>query len=215
MRSRFDGSLYLVTDRYLLQGGDLESLVLDAVKGGVTAVQLREKDCSTREFVDIGRRLKMILAPSSIPLIINDRVDIALAVDADGVHVGQSDMDCKDIRRLLGEEKVVGLSLESIDQLQEAAACDIDYLGVSPIFATATKTDAGPAWGLEGLAKLRSLTERKLIAIGGVHASNLTSVLKAGADGVAVVSEICAAVNPCTAALCLSKRIADYRSHRK
>ena len=206
MKRAPDWSLYLVTDRRLASPRVIEDVVAAAVRGGVTAVQLREKECSVREFVELARRLKAILTPLGVPLIVNDRADVALAAGADGVHVGQSDMDCRDLRRLLGPGAIVGLSVETAEQAEEAAALPVDYLGVGPIFSTPTKPDAAPAWGLEQLAGLRRRTRRVLVAIGGIHAGNAGQVAEAGADGIAVVSAICAAANPEAAARELRNR---------
>ena len=134
MRKDFDMSLYLVTDRPLSRGRDIEWIVEEAVKGGATVVQLREKDCSTAEFVSIASRLMEKLKPLGVPLIINDRIDVALAVDADGVHIGQSDMPYATARRLLGNDKIIGLSVETMDEVVEANALDVDYIGVSPVY---------------------------------------------------------------------------------
>ena len=194
--------LYLVTDSALAAPRALIDVVAAAVRGGVTAVQLREKDCCTREFVELARALK---AAVTVPLIVNDRVDVALAADADGVHVGQSDMDCRDVRRILGSSAIVGLSVEKPEQA--AADLPVDYFGVGPIFATPTKSDAASAWGLEPLAALRARTRRQLIAIGGIHAGNAHQVMEAGADGIAVVSAICTAPDPEAAARELCRAI--------
>ena len=191
MKRPVDWSLYLVTDRRLAGGRPLEAVVAAAVRGGVSAVQLREKECGTREFVELARKLKSLLGP--VPLIINDRVDVALAVGADGVHIGQSDMKYDDVRRLVGPDAIVGLSVDSAEQ---PAPADLDYLGVGPIFPTGTKTDAGPALGLEGLARLRAASRHILVGIGGINATNAAAVLGAGADAIAVVSAICAAPDP-------------------
>lgn len=195
-----DVSLYLVTDRALCAGRDLLDVVARAVAGGVSLVQLREKHAPTREFLELGRALMALLAPLGVPLIINDRVDLALALGAAGVHLGQDDLPVEDARRLLGPRAHIGLSVEDLDQLRAAEALPpglVDAYGLSPIFATPTKTDAGPGWGLDGLARARAVvahgSRRPLIAIGGIHAGNAASVLRAGADGLAVVSAICAA----------------------
>ena len=135
--------LYLVTDRDLSLGRSLEEVVREAVAGGVTMVQLREKDASTGEFVELGRKLMTVLKPLGVPLIINDRVDVALAVDADGVHIGQSDMPYADARRLLGHDKIIGLSVENFEDLDIANTLDVDYVGISPVYGTSTKTDTG------------------------------------------------------------------------
>ena len=208
MRRPIDWRLYLVTDRHIAGARPIEDVVCAAARGGVTAVQLREKECDTREFVELGRRLKVLLAPFDVPLIINDRVDVALAVGADGVHIGQSDMTFRDARALLGPQAAIGLSVETKEQSQEADSLDAAYLGVSPVFATPTKTDAAPAWGLTGLGCVRAASRHVLVAIGGITLENAADVIKAGADGVAVVSAICAARDPESAARAL-RRVVD------
>jgi thiamine-phosphate pyrophosphorylase len=185
--------LYLVTDRDLSLGRSLEEVVSEAVKGGVTIVQLREKEASTGEFVALARRLMSILKPLGIPLIINDRVDVALAVDADGVHIGQSDMAYADARRLLGPDKIIGLSVESLEDLEAANALDVDYVGISPVYGTPTKTDTAEPFELEGLRKAVEMSVHPTVAIGGMNARTIGEVMEAGADGVAVVSAICSA----------------------
>jgi len=211
MRPPRDWSLYLVTDRRLAGPRSLDDVVRAALRGGVAAIQLREKECPTRDFVDLARALKAILAPAGVPLIVNDRVDVALAACADGVHIGQSDMQYGDVRRLLGPDAIIGLSVETPEQAQRAASFDVDYLGVGPIFPTPTKTDAAPAWGIEGLAALRSASRHVLVAIGGIHRENAGDVIRAGADGIAVVSAICAAEDPEEAALDLRATISAAR----
>lgn len=196
LRRDADYGVYLVTDRALCRGRALIDVVTAAVAGGVTVVQLREKHVDTREFVELARALKALLAPRGVPLLINDRVDVALACGADGVHVGQGDMHPADVRALLGSDALVGLSVETMEQVREAEAQDVDYLGVSPVFATPTKTDTAPPWGLDGLARLRAATGRTLVAIGGIGVANAAEVLRAGADGLAVVSALCAADDP-------------------
>jgi thiamine-phosphate pyrophosphorylase len=207
VRRRVDWRLYLVTDRGLARPRPLEEVVLAAVRGGVTVVQLREKDCGTREFVALARSLKAAL-PADVPLIVNDRLDVALAVDADGVHLGQSDMDYDDARRLMGPDRLVGISVETMEQALAAEHLDADYLGVSPVFPTPTKTDTSDGWGIEGLRALRARSKHVLVAIGGINAANARAVFDAGADGVAVVSAICAAPDPEDAARQL-RRIAS------
>jgi thiamine-phosphate pyrophosphorylase len=187
--------LYLVTDRDLSLGRSLEEVVTEAVAGGVTVVQLREKDTSTGEFISLARRLMALLKPLGIPLIINDRVDVALAVDADGVHIGQSDMSYEDARRLLGPDKIIGLSVESFEDIETANRLDVDYIGVSPVYGTPTKTDTAEPFGLEGLRKAVAMSVHPAVAIGGMNASTVGDVMAAGADGVAVVSAICSAEN--------------------
>jgi thiamine-phosphate pyrophosphorylase len=163
-------------------------------------VQLREKQLGTREFLAQALILKALLAPLGIPLVINDRIDIALACGADGVHLGQNDLPADEARKLLPPGVFIGWSVESMDDVQQSAALPVDYLGVSPIFSTPTKTDTKDPWGLEGLAVVRAATRLPLVAIGGIHAGNARDVLRAGADGLAVVSALCAADDPQAAA---------------
>jgi thiamine-phosphate pyrophosphorylase len=195
--------LYLVTDQALMRGRPLADVVAAAVQGGVSCVQLREKQLGTREFLAQALILKALLAPRRIPLVINDRIDITLACGADGVHLGQNDLPADEARKLLPPDVFIGWSVESMDDVQQSAALPVDYLGVSPIFATPTKTDTKDPWGLEGLAVVRAATPLPLVAIGGIHASNARAVLRAGADGLAVVSALCAADDPWAAATTL------------
>lgn len=192
--------LYLVTDSDLIGDRRLDDVVLAAVAGGAACVQLREKQVTTRAFVDLARRLRPPLAARGVPLLINDRVDVALAVGADGVHLGQQDLDPATARRLLGGDAVIGLSVETDDDVAAAEDLDVDYLGVSPIFETPTKTDTIGAWGLDGLARVRDRSRHPLVAIGGLNATNAAAAAAAGADAVAVVSAVCGAADPRSAA---------------
>jgi thiamine-phosphate pyrophosphorylase len=206
-------SLHLVIGRENCGTRSLEAIVLQAVQGGVTVVQLREKISATTtrtNIIALAKQLKQLLKPYGVLLIINDHVDIALEIDADGVHIGQQDMDYPTARKLLGPNKIIGLS---VTNLQEAKAAeeylDIDYLGVGPIFPTKTKTDATPPMSTLGLKAIKKISAHPLIVIGGIYEDNTAAVLQAGADGIAVISAICAASNPKMAALKLSKIIKD------
>ena len=203
--------VYLVTDRASLSGKSLEDVVLLAVKGGATMVQLREKNISTRIFIEEARRIRKILAPYRVPLIINDRVDVALAAGADGVHIGQEDMPYPLARKLMGPGAIIGLSVETPDQVEAAEALDVAYLGVSAIFATPTKTDTRHHWGIDGLRKVRAMSRHPLVAIGGINAANAAEVMQAGADSLAVVSAICSATDPQKAAENLQRIILGIR----
>jgi thiamine-phosphate pyrophosphorylase len=196
MKHRPDWRLYLVTDRVLARGRSIAWVVEAAVRGGVTAVQLREKSCSTRDFVQLGRELKKRLNPLQVPLIVNDRVDIALEIEADGVHIGQRDMDPAGARRLLGPDAIIGLSIETIEQARAAVSFDVDYLGVGPVFSTATKIDAALPLGVAALARVRAISRHAIVAIGGIGLENARQVIDSGVDGVAIVSAICAADDP-------------------
>lgn len=188
--------LCLVTDRPLSRGRPLTEIVAAAVRGGATMVQLREKTADTREFLELARALKALLKPQNIPLVINDRVDIALAVDAEGVHVGQSDMPLADVRRLIGPDKFIGLSTSTAELILAEDAQAADYLGVGPVYAQNTKPGTAAPHGVEGFRKLRALTKKPVMAIGGLKASNSAPIIAAGADGLAVVSAIVSADDP-------------------
>ena len=202
-----DYSLYLVTDRALSLGRSTVEVVRAAIRGGVSCVQLREKGCSTREFMDEARLLKALLAGTGVPLFINDRLDVALAVGADGVHLGQNDLAIADARRLVGNRMIIGISAESVADAVRAEAEGADYIGASPVFTTPTKTDTAPPLGLDGLRAIRRAVQLPLVAIGGINADNAAQVLRAGADGLAVVSAIVSAPCPRTAAAGLRQRI--------
>ena len=199
--------LYLVTDRRLCGGHPLEEVIVKAIKGGVAYVQLREKDVSTRFFVEEAKRIKKLLEPYKIPLIINDRVDVALACSAEGVHIGQEDMPYEIVRKLMGRKAIIGLSVEKWEDVEASQKLDVSYIGISPVFSTPTKADTKGVWGLDGLAKIKAFSRHPLVAIGGINESNAANVIKAGADCLAIVSVICAAADPEMAARKLSKMI--------
>lgn len=205
----FDLSLYLVTDRSLSLERSIEDIVKKAVRGGVTMVQLREKDSTTREFYQLAVALKNILQPFGVPLIINDRLDIALACDADGLHIGQSDMPYSVARNLLGKNKIIGLSVENIQDTMDANRLDVDYIGISPVFGTPTKTDTAPALGLEGIREIMEISKHPSVGIGGINNTNIADIITAGANGAAVVSAIMSAPDPEKAAKELSRIITN------
>jgi thiamine-phosphate pyrophosphorylase len=199
-RENIDYSLYLVTDRGLARGRSTLVIVQAAVRGGATVVQLREKECSTLEFMEQAVSIKAYLKDKGVPLIINDRVDVAQAVEADGVHLGQTDMPLEVAKKILGDSMIIGISAESLHDAIEAEKGGADYLGVSPIYATPTKTDTASPLGLEGLWEIRNAVKIPLVGIGGLNADNSAEVIRNGADGVAVVSAIVAADDPEAAA---------------
>jgi thiamine-phosphate pyrophosphorylase len=206
-----DYSLYLVTDRGLAGGRSNFEVVKAAVEGGATVVQLREKDCSTREFVQQALAIKDFLRNRRIPLIINDRLDVAQAVKADGVHLGQTDMPLEMAKEILGDSMIIGISAESLEDAIAAERGGADYLGVSPIYATPTKTDTAPPLGLAGLREIRKAVRLPLVGIGGLNRQNCAEVIRSGADGVAVVSAIVAADDPEAAATVLKKIVTEAR----
>ena len=191
--------LYLVTDDQQ-DLATLTEVVSKAVAGGVTMVQVREKHGDVRAFIERALAVKDILKGSGVPLIINDRVDVALAVDADGVHLGQSDMPAKIARQLIGPDKILGLSIETQEQLAAADALPIDYIGLSAIFATPTKTNTKHHWGIDGLKSALKVTSLPIVAIGGIHEGNIPVLCSTGVHGLALVSAICSADDPKAAA---------------
>ena len=205
---KIDYSLYLVTDRSLSRGRSTVDVVSAAVRGGVTCVQLREKHCSTREFIREARTLQLLLQHQQIPLIINDRLDVALAIGADGIHLGQNDMPLADARRLVGENMIIGISAENVDDAVAAEQEGADYIGISPVFTTTTKIDTAAPLGLAGIRLIRRAVRIPLVGIGGVNVSNIRDIVCAGANGAAVVSAIVAAACPETAAAELKKLLA-------
>ncbi len=209
---KIDPSLYLVTDPDLTGGRTIPDIVRSAVIGGVTMVQLREKTASTRAFMEKAEAVQDAIRGKGIPLIINDRVDVALAVDADGVHLGSDDMPYEKARSILGREAIIGVSVETLEEAEEMSGSGVDYFGVSPIFATGTKPDHAPPLGLEGLRKIRKHVSEPLIAIGGVDVDNAADVIAAGADGIAVVTAITLANDPKTAAIDLLAEIQQTKS---
>ncbi|MFA0609691.1 thiamine phosphate synthase [Vibrio sp. 10N.222.49.B4] len=187
--------LYLVTD----DQQDLETLkfvVEQAIAGGVTMVQVREKHGDVRAFIERAQAVKSILAGSGVPLIINDRMDVSLAVDADGLHLGQSDMPAELARQLIGPDKILGLSIETEQQLREADSLPIDYIGLSALFATPTKTNLKKYWGYDGIKMALETTKLPIVGIGGINESNIPQLVESGIHGLALVSAICHAEDP-------------------
>ncbi|MHC0045585.1 thiamine phosphate synthase [Vibrio campbellii] len=187
--------LYLVTDDQQ-DLATLKRVVRKAVEGGVTMVQVREKHGDVRAFIERAQAVKDILKDTDVPLIINDRVDVALVVDADGVHLGQSDMPATIARELIGPNKILGLSIENEEQLTEADSLPIDYIGLSAIFATPTKTNTKKHWGIDGLKMALETTSLPIVAIGGINESNIPQLSATGVHGLALVSAICHAEDP-------------------
>jgi thiamine-phosphate pyrophosphorylase len=210
-RLAFDLSLYLVIGPDDTAGRDVTSVALAAVRGGATMVQLRYK-AGTSEIMQSAREVIEVLRPTGVPVIINDRVDVARALGAHGVHVGQADTPPAEARRVLGEEAIVGLSVTAPDQLRDVDPETVDYLGVGPVFPTPSKADAALAIGLEALSRIASSVRLPVAAIGGITEANASTVIRAGADGLAVISAICSADNPEEAARTLVARIDEARS---
>jgi thiamine-phosphate pyrophosphorylase len=195
-----DWAVYLITDRRSAGARSLPDIVRAAIAGGVTAVQLREKEASTREMIEMGRVLLAITRAAGVPLIVNDRVDVALALNADGVHVGQADMPAALARRLIGSDRILGVSAATVAEAEQAVRDSADYLGVGDVYGTPSKPDAGPPIGLEGLAAVARAVRVPVVAIGGITPENAAATISAGAVGVAVISAIVGAPDPLAAA---------------
>lgn len=213
MAKKFDPSLYLVTDPALTRGRSVLEIVRAAVTGSATLVQLREKDATTREFITKALELRKFLNDAGVPLIINDRVDVALAARADGVHLGADDMPYQMARELLGPDAIIGMSVQSVEEAVAASSVGPDYIAVSPVFATGTKPDHAPPLELGGLRDIRRRVSNRLIAIGGITAENAADVIAAGADGIAVVTALTMADDPAVAARDLLNEIARGREY--
>ncbi|MGP9569062.1 thiamine phosphate synthase [Halomonas sp. AOP25-F1-15] len=196
----FDLSLYLVTDAALCHDYGLESTVEAAVNGGVTIVQLRDKHASDTQMIAQAKRLKSVLAGTGVPLIINDRLTVALESQADGLHVGQSDTAVQAARAAMGEQAIIGLSINTHAQLDAAPLALLDYVGIGPVFATGSKQDHAQPIGFDGLATLVAACRLPSVAIGGLKAEHANHVRRAGTDGLAVISAICGQPDPAQAA---------------
>ena len=182
-------SLYVITDEKLLEGKDIGKAVEEVILGGADIIQYRAKQKSSKQMYKEAVIIKKVCDKYRIPFIINDRVDIALSVNADGVHVGQEDLDVEVVRRLLGFDKIVGLSTKNINQVEEANRLPVDYIGFGSVFPTGTKKDAQIS-GLEQLKKAVEISVQPVVAIGGINEQNIQSVLDTGCENIAVVSAV-------------------------
>lgn len=212
-RRAFDLSLYLVTDAALTGGRPLADIVAAAVRGGVTLVQLRDKAAPTRALIAQARALQAVLRTAGVPLLINDRVDVAWAAGADGVHVGSEDMPSSLARQMLGPEAIIGQSVGCESELAALDPAIVDYAGVGAVAATPTKADA-EALSPAAFADLCRRLSVPVVAIGGLNLDTLARPLAAGADGIAVVSAICAAADPEAAARALRSAVEAEKAAR-
>lgn len=211
MKKEIPCTLYLVTDSVQCHEKEFISIIEKAIDGGVTLVQLREKTAETGEFYQKALRVKQITDAHHIPLIINDRLDIMQAVDAAGVHLGQSDMPLTVARQLIGNEKIIGLSASTEEEAREAEAEGADYLGVGAIFPTDTKKDAD-AVTIEELMHIKKTVHIPVVAIGGIHRDTLPKLTGTGIDGIAVVSDIMTAKDPEESAKWLKQTFLSIKS---
>ncbi len=208
-----DLRLYVITDENLSLETGLMEKVRQAIEGGATVIQYRAKNKSSKQIYSEATALKKLCREYGIPLIINDRVDIAVAVDADGVHVGQDDLPVEVVRRIIGNGKIVGLSTKTLEQVVEANTLPVDYIGFGSVFPTTTKKDATLS-GIEMLREAVKLSIQPVVAIGGINAENVDSVLQTGCENVAVVSAVFSADSPFKAAQLLKQKILKGRRWR-
>jgi thiamine-phosphate pyrophosphorylase len=191
MKPEIDYTLYLVTDRELMAAATIEECVEQAVLGGCTVVQLREKTASSREFYQTAVKLRELTVRLDVPLIINDRADIALAVNADGVHIGQDDLPYNEVRRIIGPDKIIGVSVSNLAEAQAAAVQGADYLGVGAMFPTGTKTDSNLT-SMDELRRIRENITIPIVVIGGINKNTIPLLKGTGIEGLAVVSAVVA-----------------------
>jgi thiamine-phosphate pyrophosphorylase len=207
----FNPALYFILDSDFLFGHSWKYLLDAALQGGVTMIQVRSKQKSQHEFMSWAAEVKNYLRHDVIPLLVNDHPEIAMAVGADGVHLGLQDMRPTKAREILGPRAIIGWSLENLAQLDSGECQHTDYLAASPVFSTPTKMNTCPPWELEGLTKLRSLTAHPLVAIGGINHENAPKVIRTGADGIAVISAIASHTDPLVATKRLRLVIDNHR----
>ncbi|MDR0321037.1 MAG: thiamine phosphate synthase [Treponema sp.] len=199
MKPEIDYTLYLVTDRELMSADTIEECVEQAVAGGCTVVQLREKTASSREFYQMAVKVRELTTRLKTPLVINDRADIALAVNADGVHIGQEDLPYNEVRRVIGADKIIGVSVSNLPEAQTAADMGADYLGVGAMFPTGTKTEANLT-SMEELQRIREKIDIPIVVIGGINKNTIPLFKGTGIDGIAVVSAVVSQKDPASAA---------------
>jgi len=212
---RIDWRLCFIADSEAAAGRDILQLIAAAVEGGSTMIQLRGKKWTSRELLDVGMKAVRFLRQKNIPLIINDRVDIALACEVDGVHLGQDDMPLPYARKILGKDRIIGISVATPAEAEAAEKDGADYVGAGPVFGTLSKNDLGPLLGLEGLRAIRNKIKIPILAVGGISAANVADVIFAGADGVAVISAIAAAENPRRAAIEIIESIGKLKNRAR
>ena len=207
-------TLYLITDPHLCANFGVEQTVEAAVKGGATMVQLRDKHASTEDRVALACRLKPICANYGALLVINDDVEAAYISGVDGVHIGQGDMDVALARQIIGADKIVGLSIETVTAAKKIPDGLVDYVGISPVYATPTKFDHKPPIGFGGLAKICAASSVYTVAVGGLKLTDCHDVLATGANGMAVVSAICGQDDPHAASIALAESLASYERQK-
>lgn len=200
-------ALYVLTDRLLSRGLSEQDVARHAIAGGATAIQLRWKEGPLREAVAIARDLKTICAEHDVLFVVNDRLDLAMTVGADGCHLGEDDIPLPEARKLVGDSMILGYSPADLSEVPMAVEAGADYLGVGPVYGSSTKGDAGEAVGVERMRAVRDLTDLPFVGIGGINAENAVPVIEAGADGVAVISSVVAQDDIAAAARALREQV--------
>lgn len=208
----FDLKLYVITDRYLVGRKSLIDVVKQAIEGGASVIQLRDKNIDDEAMITLGKNI-MVLTKGKIPLIVNDRVNVALAIGAQGIHVGQDDIPARQVKKIIGNSMMLGVSANTVSEAKKAELDGADYIGAGPVFQTSTKLDADPVIGLHGLRKIKESVSIPVVGIGGINAKNAKDVIKI-ADGIAVVSAVMAAKDPKKATQNLSEIIKKYHEQR-
>ncbi len=206
-----DLQLYVITDRSVIGDKALIHIVEAAIEGGAEVIQLRDKNVSARELVEIGKELRALCRDKGVLFIINDRPDVAVAIDCDGVHLGQDDLPIEAARRVVGPDRIIGVSTHSLDQAVRAQEQGADYIGVGPIFATPTKKDYRPV-GLKLILQIKEKLSIPFVAIGGINENNIDEVIEAGAECVAVVRAVMGAESPAKAARKLREKISSFKN---
>ncbi|NOK64425.1 MAG: thiamine phosphate synthase [Chloroflexi bacterium AL-W] len=207
MNTRVDWSVYVITDRRTVGDRSLLEVITAALRGGATVIQLRDKDLTTLDMITFGQALHDLTQSMNVPLIVNDRVDVALAINAEGVHVGPRDMPAKMARQLIGPDRMLGVSVATVADAQQAVQDGADYVGVGDLYGTPSKPDAGPPIGPERLTAIAQSIAIPIVGIGGVTLANAAAVIKAGAAGVAVISAVLGAPDPLDAAQQLRRKV--------
>jgi thiamine-phosphate pyrophosphorylase len=210
-----DLSVYVLTDRHLVGKRPVADVVRAAVRGGATLVQLRDKHASDSEMLALGRAIHQVTHAAGIPLIVNDRPEVVLALKAEGLHIGKNDIDPGEARRLIGPQRLLGCSPQTVEEAQQAEELGADYLGIGDVYGTSSKPDADPPIGLEKLATMVQSVSIPVVAIGGITAENAAATIQAGAVGVAVISAVMAAEDPEEATRHLRTIVDDARQRSK
>ncbi len=211
---KIDLSLMYVTDHRIVNDKLFLKILEETIKGGATVIQLREKKLDTLPFIDRALKVKKICHKYKIPFIINDRLDIVLAVNADGIHIGQKDIPYSIARKILGKNKIIGLSVSTLDQLDISNQLDIDYIGLSPIFPTKTKSkNLNSPLGINGLINFKKKSNKKVVSIGGIDENNIRDIIINGSDGAALISAISKSLNPLVTVQKIKNLIIKYKQY--